>query len=288
MRRYGGYRAVKHCLGELAIIDAMLGRARRILIASDFDGTLCPIAESPDDVQVAPAMLKTLRRLTASERISLAVISGRALADVKRLLPLNIIFGGNHGLEISGPGINFEHARARDLRPSLAAACEALRCAVAPWAEAWVEDKVLSATVHFRKVREQHKFALLAAVRHCVAELDTPFAVRAGKKAFEVLPKVSWNKGSAFTYIRERQGPFDVCICIGDDLTDEHMFRSNAKGLNIRIGRAEDSEAAYYLTGPSETLLLLAHIVDLCESHAPERVSTNLASVSGTCHVTGA
>jgi trehalose 6-phosphate phosphatase len=257
---------MRYCLSALPEIDTILHGTKRILIATDFDGTLCPIANAPCEVHVTPATLEILRYAAACKRLTLAVISGRALADVRRRLPLDIAFAGNHGLEITGGGLNFEHAAARQLRPLLARACGALAGALHEWPAAWVEDKGLSATLHFRMVDQRHHNSLLFATRSSLGAFGTQLALRVGNRALEVRPRVQWDKGSALRYIHEQTGPFDGCVCIGDDRTDETMFRANRDQLNIRIGCARGTAATYYLSGSAEVAILLSHIVDVCNS----------------------
>ncbi len=257
-----------YCLSALADIDKMLEEAQRVLIATDFDGTLCPIAQAPSEVHLAPATLEILRHLAACPRITLAVISGRGLEDVRRRLPLDVIFAGNHGLELSGCGFAFEHATARELRPSIAKACEILTEALCQWPPAWVEDKGLSATLHFRKVDPRYHNSLLLAARRALGVLGRDVALRVGRLALEIRPRVQWDKGSALEYIQERAGPFDACVCLGDDRTDESMFCANSGQLNIRVGRLTGSAATHYVTDPTEVAILLSHIVDVCGSEA--------------------
>lgn len=269
---------MRYCLSALDEIDARLRSARRILIATDFDGTLCPIADSPFEVHVAPATLEVLRHAAACSRLTLAVISGRALADVRCRLPLDIAFAGNHGLEIAGGGLSFEHAGARQLRPVLAEACAALAGVLREWPAAWVEDKGLSATLHFRKVDQRHHNALLFAARRCLGAFGPQLALRAGKRALEIRPKVQWDKGSALQHIVEQTGPFDVAVCLGDDGTDETMFRANSGQLNIRIGCCTGTAATHYLSDPAEVTILLSHIVDICNSEVQAPLTTAQAS----------
>lgn len=271
---------MRYGLAQLREIDAMLSGASRILIATDFDGTLCPIAEAPAEVRVTPAMLEILRHAADCRRLTLAVISGRSLDDVKRRLPLDIIFAGNHGLEVSGRGVTFEHSGARELRPVLTAGCQALADALQEWPAAWVEDKGLSATLHFRKVDQRHHNLLLFAARRSLGKFGTQLALRVGKRALEIRPRVAWDKGSAMQHIRENAGPFDMCISIGDDRTDETMFRANPDALNIRIGCAQGSSATHYLLDSGEVAILLSHIIDLCTPEAIPRVRTPEYSVS--------
>jgi trehalose 6-phosphate phosphatase len=269
---------MKYCLSVLPEIDARLERAERVLIATDFDGTLCPIVDTPSEACLAPATIEILRHAMACPRLTLAVISGRALSDVRRRLPLDVIFAGNHGLELAGGGLDFEHAGAHQLRPSVAGACEALRSLLSNWPDAWIEDKGLTATLHFRKVDQRQHNPLLFAARRALGSFGTQLALRVGKMALEVRPRVQWDKGNALQYIREKAGPFQACICIGDDLTDESMFRENRDEVNIRIGCSRMTAATHYLARPNEVAILLSHIVDMYGSPARSPWTSTRAS----------
>ena len=260
---------MKYCLSVLCELDGMLAGKDRVLIASDFDGTLCPIAGSPSEVRLAPAMLEILRHTAACPRLSLAVISGRALTDIQRRLPFNIFFAGNHGLEVAGGGLEYEHNGARQLRSCLSDACGILAETARQWPGAWIEDKGLSATLHYRQVDQRHHNPMLFAVRRSLGGLGARLSLRVGRLALEIRPKVQWDKGSALRYILEKAGPFDACICLGDDQTDESMFRANSGQMNIRVGRSFSRTAAtHYLLDPAEVAIVLSHMVDLCASGA--------------------
>lgn len=255
---------MKYCLAALDEIDERLYGARNVLIATDFDGTLCSIAPSPSEVRIAPATLEVLRHVVRCDRITLAVISGRALSDIRCHLPLPITFAGNHGLEIAGPGFEFKHSSALELRPHLSAACDALTRALRQYPGAWVEDKRFTLTVHFRKVDERRHNEVLFHARRCLSRFAAHVALRCGNKALEVRPRIAWDKGSALNYIREHQGPFDACICIGDDRTDETMFRANPGQFNVRVGLQRPTVADYQVFEPGEVAILLEHVLDFC------------------------
>ena len=53
---------------------------------------------------------------------------------------------------------------------------------------------------------------------------------RVRNRALEIGPRVPWDKGKALRCIRANEGPFDACVCVGDERTDESMFRANEKG----------------------------------------------------------
>jgi len=279
---------MKYCLSILPEIDRMLRGSQRVLIASDFDGTLCAIADTPSAVRVTPAMLEILRRAAACPRIELAVISGRALADVRRRVPLDIVFAGNHGLEIGGRGCDFEHAEAGRHRRHLEHACASLAQMMRPWPAAWIEDKGITATLHFRNVEQRQHHALLFAARQAIGPDGTHLALRTGRRALEIRPKIAWDKGSALEHIRERTGPFDACICLGDDRTDECMFRANANQLNVRVGLSAGSAATHYLSELNEVAILLSHIVDVCGPAARAPWVNALAASAGAAPMAAA
>jgi len=256
----------RYCLTELPKLDCAVRGAERVLIAADFDGTLCPIAPSPHEVRMPPATMEIVRRMACCERVHLAVMSGRALADVAGRVPPGLTVVGNHGLEIRTGGTVIEHERARELRPRLVSGCSALAEAMAPWHGAWVEDKGVSATLHFREVDPRFHHTLLLTARHCLGQLGPEFALRAGKKALEIRPKQGWHKGDALRYIREQNGPFDLTVCLGDDRTDETMFLADERQINIKVGCERPTLAAYCLSDPGEVAIFLTHVLDVREA----------------------
>ena len=58
--------------------------------------------------------------------------------------------------------------------------------------------------------------------------------------------------------------PVDLCIAMGDDRTDEMMFRANRDGFNIRVGLGDPTAASYSLADPAEVAMFLAHVCELC------------------------
>jgi trehalose 6-phosphate phosphatase len=245
-------------------IERILGLPGRILIASDFDGTLCPLIDRPSEAELSSSTLKTIQQALACYRLTFAVITGRALIDIERRFPAGAIFAGNHGLEITGGGLHFEHEGARNLRPVIAEACEALESASSPWPAAWVEDKGLTATLHFRKVKTAYRETLLFAARRTLGSFGARIAMRAGRDALEIRPRVDWDKGSALSYIHEKAGPFDSCVCLGDDRTDESMFRAACCDVSVRVGSSRVTAAGFCLSGWADVAQLLSHIVAAC------------------------
>lgn len=249
---------MKDALRCLPEIVSSLGEGP-LLLATDFDGTLCPIAETPSAIRVPLAIVELLSDLQASRRVSVAIVSGRALDDLEWRAPVPAILAGNNGLEIRGPGMEFRHAEAAACRPELEAARDRVERAIARWPEAWIEDKGLTITVHYRSVAPAWQKAVVFAVRQSLASSGMPLGVRSGKKALEIHPRCSWTKGDALQWIRAELGMESaVCLAMGDDRMDETMFEANPGGVNIRVGPADRSAARYTVRDPLEVAGVLA------------------------------
>ncbi len=263
---------MKQLLTSLHEFDPMLWAAERVLIAADFDGTLCPIAASPSSVVVDPTMMTVLQTLQACERVTVAVISGRPIHEMRARLPFVTAFAGNHGLEIETAGFHFVHPQAEAAVPRLEQACCDLERVATKWNGAWIERKRLSATLHYRQVESCAQPALLWTARRTLSAFGREFSLRGGKFALEIRPRVDWDKGCAVNAIREHYSA-DLVICLGDDRTDESMFLANAGGPNVYVGSSDRSAAGYRARNPAEVMLLLSHICHAGFASYAERVT---------------
>ncbi len=68
-------------------------------------------------------------------------------------------------------------------------------------------------------------------------------------------------------YLKDKCGPFDTCISIGDDYDDESMFREFPEkiNINIKVGRGRPTSATFHLAEPSSVAVFLQHVWDVCE-----------------------
>jgi trehalose 6-phosphate phosphatase len=251
---------MKNALLSLPEIVSRIGSGP-LLIATDFDGTLCPIADSPSAVRVPCAIAELLDDLRGSGRAEVAVISGRSLRDLENRAPVTAILAGNNGLEIRGPGFDFQHPVAVQRREEIERARRQISESIVRWPEAWIEDKGLTITVHFRAVDTQFQPAVASAVRRAIASCGLTVGARAGKKCLEIHPRCGWTKGDALDVIKKRfADPESVVLCAGDDRMDETMFRANPDGVNILVGPADSSVAEYSVTDPLGMAGVLAAI----------------------------
>src|SRR5215213_3997623 len=98
---------------NLPNIEQQIAVASHLLIGLDFDGTLTPIVGNPADALLAPAIRTVLAELASRPDTTVAIVSGRALADIQTRVNLDsLIYAGNHGLEIQGPRLRFREPSA--------------------------------------------------------------------------------------------------------------------------------------------------------------------------------
>jgi trehalose 6-phosphate synthase/phosphatase len=236
--------------------------SQRVALFLDFDGTLAEIAEHPSQVRLEASMREALLACQSRADTELAVVSGRSLADLRKVLDLpDLVLMGNHGLEIEGPGL--EPFRHPDL-PHFAARTQELAAALESLAGdgVWVEEKGASLALHYRSLAPRLHESVAERARAIVRQAG--FQARDAKCAVEARPPTAWDKGHAVLHVlRARHGPVwseEVRVLYaGDDETDEDAFRAlEGLGVTFRVGRAERStRASHRLSGPAavETLL---------------------------------
>jgi len=235
----------------------------RIFLFLDFDGTLSELVEVPSAAEADPDALAALSRLSREKAVTIAVLSGRSVRDVAERVGLPIVYAGDHGLEIHAPDFEFVAPGAESIRRHLPAACNQIRHAIRHIPGAFVEAKRLSASVHFRQVAPEHVPALRDVVMKCVD--FSRFDLRSGNCVLELRPRLDWNKGEAVQWLLERNGATAAqAICIGDDETDEDMFRRVPQAVNIRVlNNPNSTTAAKYCVTRSEVAQFLRGILEV-------------------------
>ena len=126
-------------------------RSAYIMLLLDYDGTLTPIVETPEKALIPAKTRHLLKQLSGSRRLKIAVISGRGLNNVKKMVGVDgIIYAGNHGLEISGPKIKFKHPLSLRASYTIEKLKESLCRKLSGIKGVLVEDKGLTFSVHYR------------------------------------------------------------------------------------------------------------------------------------------
>jgi trehalose 6-phosphate phosphatase len=209
-------------------------KARAIALFLDFDGTLVDIAPRPDAVHVPPCLPALLGRLARRLEGALAVVSGRALEDLDRMLPVALPMAAEHGAALRrDPGGRIE-------RPDLPRPPGAWREAAAAFAASrpgvLLEEKPRGLVLHYRLAPD----AGAEARARLLAGAPQDFALLPAHMAWEVRPRAV-SKATAVAALMAAP-PFSgrVPVFIGDDATDEEgMAECRARGgFGLRLQEA--------------------------------------------------
>lgn len=231
----------------------------RLLILTDFDGTLVELAEDPDSIELSSGRRDLIRRLARRPDLTLGVVSGRRLADLRLRVGAGdgLYYAGLHGLEIEGPGIHFLHSQTGHTCALIQRLGRSLADATKDLAGVRIENKELTVAMHVRCAAPAARQRAEETFREIAGPSLKTGALRllCGAAVFELLPEVAWTKGDAVLRIKtevERQYRRAAwLIYLGDDVTDEDAFSAvGAGGITIAVGDRPAS-AAFRLPDPN-------------------------------------
>ncbi len=219
----------------------------------DLDGTLIAIADRPDSVEVPPRLPRILAALSDATAGATAIITGRAIIDVDRLLaPAVLPVAGQHGAERRDSEGHWHRDAAQD--QALAAVRPGLADFVSRHPDLILEDKGASLSLHYRGAPRLRQ-AARQALHEALTRLGPGFALHHGKQVFELRPALI-DKGTAIAGFM-RTPPFaGRCpVFLGDDVTDEDGFRmvNELGGISIKVG-AGPTLASWRFAGPPDVL----------------------------------
>jgi trehalose 6-phosphate phosphatase len=228
----------------------------------DFDGTLVEIAAQPDGVMVAPELPGLLTRLHDALGGAVALVSGRGLDDIDRLLGTpGIASAGQHGLERRDAG--GRRITATIDQTALDEITRSLQPFVASHPGTRLEPKGMTVALHFRNAPDAESDAR-AMVADLMGRHGDGFHVQEGKMVLEVKPKGS-SKGTVVEqFLTESPFAGRIPVFIGDDVTDEDGFRAVNRhgGLSIQVGTRLPTDATARIASVTDLHRWLASIAD--------------------------
>jgi trehalose-phosphatase len=244
-------------------VQDITGGNRQLAVFLDYDGTLTPIVSHPEKALLSDSMRQALQSLVMHAPV--AILSGRDLDDVRQRVNIDaIVYAGSHGFDIAGPR-GLRKQVATEFLPRLDMIEEELGKQLAEIAGARVERKRFSIAAHYRNVNESDVPKMERAVSE-VAARHRELRKMDGKKVYELLPDIDWDKGKAVLWLLEtlRSERAKVRpIYIGDDRTDEDAFRALEKsGVSILVSEEpRPTAASYSLKDPTEVERFLRELV---------------------------
>lgn len=244
-----------------------LESALRLFCFLDYDGTLAPIAATPGDAYPLDNVPEMLIALSDLPDIDVAIVTGRALSDLRELLDVpGLYYVGTHGLEVRLPNGELIQAGGvaliRSLLPSLK---RRLQEALAERPGILIEDKGAALACHFRLASPADASLARQVVNDLVRDYrrrGTALDTLNGHAVVEIRP-LGINKGKTASALLAQYGSGALPIYVGDDRTDEDAFRLlPGDAITIRVGSpGEPTAARHRLAGPEQVLLFLEEVL---------------------------
>ena len=216
----------------------------RTALFLDIDGTLAEFKRRPEEVGPTPRLTTLLRSLRLRLHDRVAMISGRALADMDRITAGAVIgASGVHGLERRDAQ---GRLKTSPPHPGLKRARAEFNALVQAHPALLLEDKGFGLVLHYRAAPELAEMADAAALRMVD---ETGLALQKGDMMAEVRTPGA-DKGDALkAFMAERPFEGSTPIYIGDDLTDEHAFKAARElgGFGVLVGPERRTAAQHRL-----------------------------------------
>ena len=227
----------------------------KALLGFDVDGVLAPLVGHASDARLSDGVHASLERL--AERATVAILSGRSLADLERLFafPVGVYVIGSHGLEFRGDDgvtLGADEQYTFDQLEVLGR-----KTVEAAGDGAWLEYKPASVVVHTRAADPALAVPATEAVSRLAALIDGA-QVKPGHHVVELLAR-SASKGTSFLALAHQLSRSPL-VFFGDDVTDEDAFElMNEDDISVRVGGGT-TVARYRLRGPGDVAVLLEQL----------------------------
>jgi len=227
----------------------------------DYDGTLVGFKNNPEDAIPSEKVIRIISGLANNPKIVLAIVSGRTIYSLqdffKDLDTEKINWSGVHGGQIKYAGCDISiTSKIKEAIPDIIRLKEKVSKIINDIPCYTIEDKGLSFALHYRRCGDK-ELTYLKKINPILSEYikNRPIELMQMKKVVEVKPE-GINKGEAVDIVNKKykKNIPSINICMGDDITDEYLFRSNISGINIKVGESKnfESQAEYFLKKVNE------------------------------------
>lgn len=239
-----------------------LARVKRLLVALDFDGTLAPEVDDPEQARAIPEARAAVLSLLDLPNTRVALVSGRSLASLEQVsdLPDNALLVGSHGIEIrldqAGDTVRLDTSEIEQV----SVLNDVLGEVADSFDQVWLETKPAGFALHTRLATDHNsRVAHLVALSEATAEIEN-LKVRHGKDVLEFSVR-NETKGDALEHLRGYTSASAVFYA-GDDVTDEDAFGAlGPDDFGLKSGSGE-TLAAHRVPGPLQVAQVLALLAE--------------------------
>jgi trehalose 6-phosphate phosphatase len=248
-----------------------IARVSRLLVALDFDGTLAPEVDDPEQARALPEAKSAVMSLLELPNTRVALISGRSMASLEVVtgLPDSALLVGSHGVEIRldhpGDTVSLDTTELRQVD----VLNEVLGEVADSFDHVWLESKPAGFALHTRLATDHNsRVAHLVALSEATAEIDN-LKVRHCKDVLEFSVRGT-TKGDAVEHLRGYTKASAVFYA-GDDVTDEDAFAAlGPDDFGLKSGPGE-TIAAHRVQGPKQVAQVLALLAEFRDGTAHEQ-----------------
>lgn len=238
--------------------------ANRLYLFLDYDGTLADFAPNPDYIEPNPRVISLVRQLSSKINFRVAILSGRRLEHIRRLLPIHGIFlAGTYGIELLTPdGELIQRASYEDIRPIVETIKPHWESILDQQHGFYLEDKGWTLAIHARSATNHDADQVIAQSRNVLDEktLAGRFRILGGDRFLEIAPLLASKKETVSYLLTHFPLPDARLLYIGDDDKDEEAFpiiHSNS-GIAIKVFQptqaSQSTDADFFFESPLETL----------------------------------
>jgi trehalose 6-phosphate phosphatase len=248
-----------------------IARVKRLLIALDFDGTLAPEVDEPEQARAIPEARAAVLALMELPNTRVALVSGRSLSSLEQVadLPDDALLVGSHGIEIRldhpGDTVSLDTSELHQV----SVLNEVLGEVADSFDQVWLETKPAGFALHTRLATDHNsRVAHLVALSEATAEIDN-LTVRHGKDVLEFSVRGE-TKGDAIEHLRAYTSAGAVFYA-GDDVTDEDAFAAlGPDDFGLKSGTGE-TQAAHRVAGPQQVAQVLALLAEYRDNTSHEQ-----------------
>lgn len=243
---------IPHALNDQLGVFPLL-KLKKPVFFLDYDGTLTPIVQKPEDAILDDGMRQVLEKL--ADRFTVSIVTGRDKEDVEAFVRLdNVVYSGSHGYVVAGPeNLHMEHEQSEQIIALMDQVEGELNEALKDMDSGiQLDRKRYAIALHYRNAAKESVPRLFKLVEDFLEKYDK-LKRGEGKKVVELKPALDWHKGKAVQWILEALGLDKrkdmLPIYIGDDITDEDAFEAlKDLGAGILVeDRGQHTAASFYL-----------------------------------------
>jgi len=242
---------------------------KRLLLCLDYDGTLAPTANNPDDAKPLDGATPALHALIAHpEDVVIAIVSGREARTTRRMLGISngLYFIGLHGIEILDDADHLELlVNVQHCLPAMQTVQDWLKKEAHESEGFIIEDKEFSLALHYRNAKPEIARDICRQLDYFVAHMIRGLRISHGDMVEEVIPSNAGGKGFALDHLLARLKDKSLMpVFFGSDPSDEEAFFAVRRGggATILVGPDRDTHAEYFVDGPTAVIDVLNVLAD--------------------------